>query len=220
MMTSTHTPEEEISSIVEGYRSPYESQTEWELRRNFMIANYRRVNMESLVCLANCYLNVEMYGCRYPALVMGQIQEMSNSLNTQRSNPCTSKAENLPKRMKGMETVQFVRQSDTETAKEQKETAISTNLSSSDKPSSVSKNLQEAAKKTTAKPNFHFVKASSDFHSTDVATERIKQKLMKEEFMASCQPQPVVDHLSAQNPNQKSGLGFVKKRKNNRCCWS
>lgn len=211
MMTSTHTSEEEISSIVEGYRSPYESQTEWELRRNFMIANYRRVNMESLVCLANCYLNVEMYGCRYPALVMGQIREMSSSLNTQRLNPCTSKTENLPKRMKGVETVQFVRQSDTETAKEQKETPISTKVSSADKQST--KNSQEAAKKTTTKPNFHFVKASSDFHSTDVATESIKQKLMKEEFMASCQPQPVVDHLSAQNPNQKSGLGFVKKEK-------
>lgn len=211
MMTSTHTSEEEISSIVEGYRSPYESQTEWELRRNFMIANYRRVNMESLVCLANCYLNVEMYGCRYPALVMGQIREMSSSLNTQRLNPCTSKTENLPKRMKGVETVQFVRQSDTETAKEQKEKPISTKVSSADKQST--KNSQEAAKKTTTKPKFHFVKASSDFHSTVVATESIKQKLMKEEFMASCQPQPVVDHLSAQNPNQKSGLGFVKKEK-------
>lgn len=214
-MSSSHTSEEEIASIVEGYRSPYESQTEWELRRGFMIANYHRVKIESLVCLANCYLNVEMYGCRYPALVMGQIKEMSSNLDTLKSNTYSSKSENLPKRMKGMETVQFVRQSDTEAAKKQKETSISTNVSSADKLSTVSKisQSQEAAKTTTAKPNFHFVKASSDYHSTDVATESIKQKKMKEEFMASCQPQPVVSHLSAQNPSQKSGLGFTKKEK-------
>lgn len=203
-MAASHISEASISYIVEEFRSPYESRTEWALRRAFMIANYNRVKMESLVCLANCYLNIEMYGCRYPPLVMAQIKEMSCNVNL---NP--SQTENLLLRKKGIETVQFVKESDT------KESNLVINKKEkSGTTSDPESMLQCTEKKTSTHHNFHFVKASSEFHSTDVAKESVKQKLLREEFLADCQPQPVVHpNVSAQNPNQKTGLGFIKKEK-------
>ncbi|XP_062622025.1 NF-kappa-B-repressing factor-like [Saccostrea cucullata] len=224
-MESKKMSHEDIPSIVETFRSPYESNVEWDLRRAFMIANYGTVSNESLVCLANCYLNVEMYGCRYPMLVMDKIKEMSSDLNSHNS----MKMENVPKRLKGLETVKFVKQSDAQPVKKQTEkssfsgepsakekTTNRFSVASSGKPpnqASNSNNAQKAASKMTVAPNFHFVKASTEFHSTDVATESVKQK-MKEEFLESCQPQPVVHpQMTAQNSQQKSGLGFSKKGK-------
>ncbi|XP_061184092.1 NF-kappa-B-repressing factor-like [Saccostrea echinata] len=224
-MDSSNMSQEDIPSVVEKFRSPYESQVEWDLRRAFMIANYGTVSMESLVCLANCYLNVEMYGCRYPKLVMDKIKEMSSELNSHNSN----KTENAPKRIKGLETVKFVKQSEAQPVKKQTvkpslgsepsakgKTTNKTSVASSGKPQNQATNSNstpKAASKKTVAPSFHFVRASTEFHSTDVATESVKQK-MREDFLESCQPQPVVHpQLSAQNSQQKTGLGFSKKGK-------
>lgn len=48
---------------VEKYRNPNESNTEWKMRRKFLIAHNDKLSEDRLVCLANCYVNVEVYGC-------------------------------------------------------------------------------------------------------------------------------------------------------------
>lgn len=48
---------------VEKYRNPNESNTEWKMRRKFLLAHNDKLSEDRLVCLANCYVHVEVYGC-------------------------------------------------------------------------------------------------------------------------------------------------------------
>jgi len=48
---------------VEKHRNPNETITEWKMRRKFIIAHNDKLTEDRLVCLANCYINVELYGC-------------------------------------------------------------------------------------------------------------------------------------------------------------
>ena len=48
---------------VNSYRNPYESNTEWRMRRRFISAHYDKLDEDRLICLANCYVNVDLYGC-------------------------------------------------------------------------------------------------------------------------------------------------------------
>ena len=50
---------------VESYRNPYESNTEWGMRKKFLLAHHKKLDIDRLICLSNCYVNVEIYGCRY-----------------------------------------------------------------------------------------------------------------------------------------------------------
>ncbi|WAR31422.1 NKRF-like protein [Mya arenaria] len=50
---------------VESFRNPNESTTEWKLRRQFLLAHNDKLEPDRLVCLANCYVNVEIYGCTF-----------------------------------------------------------------------------------------------------------------------------------------------------------
>jgi hypothetical protein len=65
---------------VEKYRRSHESNTEWKLRRQFIIENHELLDENRLLCLANCFINVECYGCKYPEPVMLQLKELSQDL--------------------------------------------------------------------------------------------------------------------------------------------
>ena len=62
---------------VDQYRSSHESNHEWSLRRSFLLVHRDKFPLNRLLCLANCFVVVECYGCRYPAAVMRQLAELS-----------------------------------------------------------------------------------------------------------------------------------------------
>ncbi|EDW59075.2 NF-kappa-B-repressing factor [Drosophila virilis] len=65
---------------VEAYRTEYESEEHWELRRDFMLAHKDRFDEDRLVCLAQTFINIEFMGCKYPAETMQLVAELSRDI--------------------------------------------------------------------------------------------------------------------------------------------
>lgn len=65
---------------VEKYRTDYESEEHWELKKTFIETHRENFTEEKIICLAQIFFNVEMLGCRYNAEVMKQIAEMSKGI--------------------------------------------------------------------------------------------------------------------------------------------
>ncbi len=61
---------------IEQYRCKHENEKEWDIKREFLLANQDMFEPARLVCLANCYMNIEMYGCRYPQTVMDLLDSL------------------------------------------------------------------------------------------------------------------------------------------------
>ena len=51
-------------SNFEKYRNPYETDREWELKKLFIEKYENQYKEDRLICLAQCYVNVETMGCR------------------------------------------------------------------------------------------------------------------------------------------------------------
>ncbi|XP_050389751.1 uncharacterized protein LOC126808819 [Patella vulgata] len=51
-------------------RDEYESGAEWNIRRSFLAAHVNSYTLDRLICLSRCFINNEIYGCRYPDEVM------------------------------------------------------------------------------------------------------------------------------------------------------
>lgn len=49
---------------VNKYKSEFESEEHWNLRKNFMLAHMDKFSEDKLVCLAQVFFNVEFLGCR------------------------------------------------------------------------------------------------------------------------------------------------------------
>ena len=49
---------------VEKYRTDYESDEHWELRKSFMEVHRDRFSEDEIVCLAQVFINVEFLGCK------------------------------------------------------------------------------------------------------------------------------------------------------------
>lgn len=65
---------------VEKYRTDYESEEHWELKKTFIETHRANFTEEKIICLAQIFFNVEMLGCRYSVEVMKQIAEMSKGI--------------------------------------------------------------------------------------------------------------------------------------------
>ncbi|KAH8358698.1 hypothetical protein KR093_001852, partial [Drosophila rubida] len=65
---------------VEDYRTEYESEEHWELRRDFMLAHKDRFDEDRLVCLAQTFINMEFMGCKYPNQTMVLVAELSKDI--------------------------------------------------------------------------------------------------------------------------------------------
>lgn len=50
---------------VEQHKVEHESDEHWELRRNFLLAHKDKFAEDTLVCLAQVFVNIELLGCRY-----------------------------------------------------------------------------------------------------------------------------------------------------------
>nr|XP_019553721.2 uncharacterized protein LOC109423234 [Aedes albopictus] len=62
------------------YRSHYEPEEHWELRRRFMELHQNWIPEDELVCLAQVFVNVELLHCRYPLETMERIKELSEGI--------------------------------------------------------------------------------------------------------------------------------------------
>lgn len=65
---------------VDNYRTEYESEEHWQLRRDFMMAHKDRFDEERLVCLAQTFINMEFLGCKYPSETMLLVAELSKEI--------------------------------------------------------------------------------------------------------------------------------------------
>ena len=61
---------------VEKYRSMFEPEEHWNLKKEFMEAHKSLIEEDRLVCLAQVYANMELMGCQYPAPVMKQVSQI------------------------------------------------------------------------------------------------------------------------------------------------
>ena len=64
--------EEEIQDL----RMKHESDAEWRLREQFLLAHRDSFSKGRLLCLSQCFINIECYGTVYPDGVMQQIKEL------------------------------------------------------------------------------------------------------------------------------------------------
>lgn len=65
---------------VDYYKTDYESEEHWELRRSFMMAHKDKFGEDELVCLAQVFTNVEFMGCRYPEVTMRRVGMLSQEV--------------------------------------------------------------------------------------------------------------------------------------------
>ena len=66
---------------VDGQRMTHESSTEWRLRRSFLAAHCDKFAADRLVCLSQCFINVQLYGCQYPPAVMHELSALTDDLD-------------------------------------------------------------------------------------------------------------------------------------------
>lgn len=50
---------------IEKYRRHYESDRQWKLKKLFIERFFNDFEEERLLCLAQCFVNVQTMGCRY-----------------------------------------------------------------------------------------------------------------------------------------------------------
>ncbi|KAH8265452.1 hypothetical protein KR038_008231, partial [Drosophila bunnanda] len=65
---------------IDSYRTEYESEEHWDLRRSFMLAHKDNFDEDRLVCLAQTFINMEFMGCKYPSETMHLVAEMSKEI--------------------------------------------------------------------------------------------------------------------------------------------
>lgn len=49
---------------IEKYKSPFESEEHWQLRKEFLLAHKEKYPEDQLICLAQVFFNIEFLGCR------------------------------------------------------------------------------------------------------------------------------------------------------------
>uniref|UniRef100_A0A2M3ZJL1 XRN2-binding (XTBD) domain-containing protein n=1 Tax=Anopheles braziliensis TaxID=58242 RepID=A0A2M3ZJL1_9DIPT len=76
---------------VEKYKTFYECDEHWELKRSFMEAHKERFPEEEVVCLAQVFTNIELLGCRYPPETMRLVAELSKELASKYRESRTTK---------------------------------------------------------------------------------------------------------------------------------
>ncbi|GLG98536.1 Protein of unknown function [Gryllus bimaculatus] len=65
---------------IDKYKTEYESEEHWQLRRCFMETHKNKFPEERLVCLAQVFTNIEFMGCRYPAETMQLVGQLSQGV--------------------------------------------------------------------------------------------------------------------------------------------
>ncbi|KAK3107472.1 hypothetical protein FSP39_015313 [Pinctada imbricata] len=200
----------ETVKAVEKFRNPYESDHEWKLRRDFLIANYGSFSDDRLVCMSNCYINSEEYGCRYPLMVMGQINEMMEGLQRLPEEVTKIKGVQLVKFVKSEEKSENGESKNSEIGKERVSAEVASKDIEGKRKEEAAKIVEEAKitmdKKIKAKREaMCFVPASGEYKSMEENLQTPTNQTFKTKFMEECQPKPV-SHTSVAVVNCHSHL--------------
>jgi hypothetical protein len=62
---------------IEKFRNPHETDKEWKLKELFITKYKDQIQDNRLICLAQCYVNVETLGCRYNEKLMDELKELT-----------------------------------------------------------------------------------------------------------------------------------------------
>uniref|UniRef100_A0A182YDW3 XRN2-binding (XTBD) domain-containing protein n=2 Tax=Anopheles stephensi TaxID=30069 RepID=A0A182YDW3_ANOST len=76
---------------VEKYKTFYECDEHWELRKSFMESHINSFPEDELVCLAQVFTNIELLGCQYPPETMRMVAELSKDIVTKYRDARTGK---------------------------------------------------------------------------------------------------------------------------------
>lgn len=144
---------------VDDFRGEHENEREWQLKRQFLLAHWEKFEPTRLQCLANCYLNVEMYGCRYPESVMQLLQDLTQEMGSEAS--LGRSAQSYQERSK----VKFVKAS-----------MPNSPVKEDMKPDTRElvpprRNYSHVKSSGTASKKISFVKSSESYESTDMASK-------------------------------------------------
>ncbi|XP_055616421.1 partner of xrn-2 protein 1-like [Toxorhynchites rutilus septentrionalis] len=83
MAQSNPQPEEQVANTdwsIDAYRTRFEPEEHWELRRAFMERHQNWIPEDELVCLAQVFVNVELLHCRYPLETMERVKAISSGI--------------------------------------------------------------------------------------------------------------------------------------------
>ena len=95
--------EEEIINL----RMRHESDAEWRLREQFLLAHRESYPKNRLVCLSTCFINVECYGTKYPSGVMHELKDLMEGI----IEPLNAHRQRMSKLK---ESIQFIKSSTNE----------------------------------------------------------------------------------------------------------
>ncbi|XP_058813504.1 NF-kappa-B-repressing factor-like [Topomyia yanbarensis] len=73
-------PKPSLDWNINDYRTRYEPEEHWDLRRIFMERHQHCIPEDELVCLAQVFVNVELLHCRYPPETMERLKELSEGV--------------------------------------------------------------------------------------------------------------------------------------------
>lgn len=62
------------------YKTDYESEEHWMLRKKFMEVHKDKFSEDELVCLAQVFTNIEFMGCKYPDETMELVANLSQDV--------------------------------------------------------------------------------------------------------------------------------------------
>lgn len=65
---------------VDFYKTDYESDEHWKLRKAFIEAHKDKFAENEIVCLAQVFTNIEFLGCRYPEKTMQRVAHLSKEV--------------------------------------------------------------------------------------------------------------------------------------------
>lgn len=101
--------------LEEKYRNQYETDREWKLKEQFIEAYKDEYDEDRLICLAQCYANIETMGCRYPNELMKEIKSLTQDFkplveerSTTSSDPTLHPHSKFEKKNTGYTLIQFV----------------------------------------------------------------------------------------------------------------
>lgn len=76
------TANKKLFDDVEKLRDPYEIPPHWNLRRQFILLNQDKFDdLDRLISLSKCFVNIELLGCSYNEDVTKLVKEMGSQVN-------------------------------------------------------------------------------------------------------------------------------------------
>ena len=157
---------DDLEERIEEFKHKHESDTEWNLRKTFMLTHMDKYPLNRLVCLAACFINYECYGCTYPGPVMVELKELMEEIGDvlEEHRTTITQARQLQFVKSSGENFEPYSGSKKSPFGSKKEDAVK-------RPSfKISKDRSDVddKKRSGKKMKMTFVKASDDYSSTDV----------------------------------------------------